>query len=186
MTDEIEKEKEVVNHLKQIKEKEKTHAFDAKTNREKIDQFHTNKHAEDWGDTKTMNELGNHFFSLMSSCKTYYSDSFQLAEDAARHYLLNRLKAPVRGEHKQIIKTLIDEWLKHISVIHGKFAQETLKSLEYAEREVWKEVDGKKGIISKTVGKIKDTTVAAADTTTRTLTGGIIKIDKSKREIKLK
>lgn len=177
---------EAINHMKQIKEKEKTHSFDAKANRESINTFQTTKHAEDWGDTKTMNAIGNMLFAIMDSCTTYYSDSFQLAKEAADHYLKNRLKAPVRGEHKQIVKTILDEWLKHVAVIHGKFAQETLKSLEHAEKEIWKEVDEKKGFISKTAGKVKETVVSAADTTTRTLTGGIIKIDKDKREVKLK
>jgi len=187
MEEEENKEKKEESHHKQIQAKAKEHSLTIKDIRSGFQELVKLKHAEDWGETKTMEELGKEFQSYMNACTRYYADSFALAEAAGKFYLTERLKAPVMGEGKSILKNFIDEWVKHVATINSDFTKEMLISMEHGEKEAHEKVFGseeqKKGIIKRSVGKMKDTTVNAADRTARLSTFNVVKL-KERREIK--
>lgn len=170
-------------HNKQIKAKAKEHGFDRKKTNESLNTYHETKHREDWGEKQSLESLASELETLMDSCATYYADVFTLAGAAAKFYIIERLKAPVRGEQRPIIKSMIDEWISHVNIINTKFAYEILEGLEHIEKESFD--DGKKkGLLSKTVGKAVGKVTDAADKTSRTLTFNAVKL-KDRREIKI-
>ena len=145
------------------------------------------KHDGDLGTTAHVKNISTALGKAMTSTGTYFKDAFDHAKEAADDYLRNRLAAPVKGveDEKLIIKTYIDTWLEHVNIINSKFVKQQVKAIGQIEKDMQDDTGGKKkGLIGRTVGKVKDATVDATDKGVRTVTFGLAHV-KERRDVKL-